>query len=212
MSYGISIINNNNITLIDQDYLSYGIYSQGTIPIGGNITIPSIASIVILATINDRLQGNLQPGTVLSLPPGTPYMFLVPTNALTGLNTGYGFNICDASGNYVFSSNALYSTLQSIQVMNLNTLYNQFTPYVLYAEMNVTLPASSKTRYFGLANLFFVGTATVTDYKGTNYTTDVWIDAVLSTNTNLKLSITLPDGLVNWYVGNYSLDILIMEY
>jgi hypothetical protein len=179
MSYGIRIINNANITLIDQDYASYALHSSGTASYG--IAIPNVSgALVFVRNINEAnakstiVSGGF-PGTTMVLDgPPVDYLILIPASALAP-GTGYGANIFKGNGQLAFSTAYSYLTLSAIPSIDA----------LVAGEVTVTLGASSKLRYFCLNPCCAVGYASLDDiyyeppvhaYEGSLYFCGVMIN------------------------------------
>lgn len=202
MSYGIRIINNANIILIDQDYANYTLYSSGATSYG--IAVPNVSgALVFIRNINGTNQKSYIvsggfPGTTAILGgPSVDFMVLIPSSALTPSHT-YGANVYKGDGQLVFSTDYSYLTLAAIPSVNALTA----------GEVAVTLGASAKPRYFCLNPCCAVGYASLDDnyYEPPlhTYETPLYFGGVMINNNEFRFGDSGVAELAAEMGGRYS--------
>ncbi len=141
MSYGISVVNDSGVIVIDQDYSNYTQYSSGSIGNGGGIVIPNINGALVF------VRGG---GTVYVVSGGIPnttmilkgtfsvvyFIVVVPASSITSLG-GYGLDIKRSDGTLAYSSTLVVPTLAGMGFVDSQT-----------SGTTISIASSPKSRYF----------------------------------------------------------------
>jgi len=167
MSYGIQVVNSVGITVIDDNYSNYAVYSSGSIgPIADgtgyyyyDIGLPNIPGILVFM----RSQTNAGvfwvtsgggAGTTLRIggmsAVNIDYLLLIPSSSLAA-PSGYGLNIYRGDGSLAFSSEYSYAN-----VVALGQFYNP--SYMIPGGVSIPAPvAQNRTKYFCISACHLCG-------------------------------------------------------
>lgn len=200
MSFGVQIVNNSDIVLIDQDYATYAVYSSGTMAVSGsdgsgvwgstyfyNITIPNIqGALVFIKPVTTTETGGFfvisggEAGTVLKIgsyanPGNLKYIIVVPSSALP-ITNGYGFNIYKIDGTLAFSSLHEHLTLVNVTSVVMNT------------NATIIIPNSTKNRYICINAANITGHVNAMDEFGFAYNGNIYTEVYVTGNNSFTLS------------------------
>jgi hypothetical protein len=163
MSYGFSCLNDSGLTIIDDTFANYQLYSYGTLStsttVAGSVSHPEDAVVLFAPTAYSSTVCYFagRTGTTTSLTASTIggpynmwgrvaatmyYIVIRPSNTFTAINSGYGFSVYNSGGTQTFSTNRAAFDIKSAQYQGTGTLvsYNMVAigNYRSYIDFGIT--------------------------------------------------------------------------